>query len=188
MAMKKSNSAASPVDAVQSVYEALEPLDDSVRQKVLASVMALLGMSGTAIPKVSPPLAEDSRSTAALRASSPDRPKSLVELIQDKRPTTNVERIALFAYFREKVEGLSRFGRGDLKQYFSVAKEKPAANYDRDFANAVKAGWIHEDGADSYLTSRGLEAVESGFAGSGPVEARRGKTSPKRLKGGRRKK
>jgi hypothetical protein len=58
--------------------------------------------------------------------------------------------------------------RLNLRTYFSTAKEKPAGNYDRDFASAVKAGWIHEDGADSYLTSRGLEAVESNFAGKQP--------------------
>ena len=28
----------------------------------------------------------------------------------------------------------------------------------------MKNGWIHEDGGESYLTSRGVEAVESGFS------------------------
>lgn len=191
MAPRKPDVPPSPVDAVQAVYAALEPLDDGTRQKVLASVTALLGMtsSGSTVFRSAGGSSEEPRGTSVLRAVQPERPKSLVELIQDKQPATNTEKIALFAYYRERVENLSRFSRGDLKQYFSVAKEKPAANYDRDFSKAIKAGWIHEDGADSYLTSRGLEAVESGFAsGSGSEGRRSQKPTAKRTKMGRQKK
>ncbi|HMF45709.1 MAG TPA: hypothetical protein VKE29_03470 [Candidatus Udaeobacter sp.] len=90
---------------------------------------------------------------------------SPVELIQQKQPTTNAQKIALFAYYREKVEGLARFSRGDLESYFAKAKQPPPGNYGRDFQQAVSLGWIYEDGADSYLTTKGLEAVEAGFAG-----------------------
>jgi hypothetical protein len=100
------------------------------------------------------------------------RAKSPVELIQEKRPATNSQRIALFAYFREKVEGEARFSRADLRAYFSKAKEPPPGNYDRDFSGAVRNGWIHEDGSDSYLTSKGLEVVEAGFDGKGRPRGR----------------
>jgi len=66
----------------------------------------------------------------------------LVELITDKQPGTNAQRIALFAYYREKSEGMSRFGRDDLKGYFGKAKQPPSANYDRDFVEAVRKGII----------------------------------------------
>jgi hypothetical protein len=88
-----------------------------------------------------------------------------VELVNEKQPGTNAQRIALFAYYREKVEGLSRFGRDDLRTYFAKARMTPASNFDRDFGDAVKKAWIHEDAADSYLTTRGIEAVEGGFEG-----------------------
>ncbi len=90
--------------------------------------------------------------------------------MQQKRPATNSQRIALFAYYRERYDGLARFARNDLLSYFSKAKEKPPANYDRDFVEAVKRGWLHEDGADSYITSRGIEAVEAGFPGERKYE------------------
>jgi hypothetical protein len=90
-----------------------------------------------------------------------------VELVQQKQPATNPQRIAVFAYFREKIEGLQRFAKDDLKVYFSKAKQPPPQNFDRDFRKAVAVGWIYEDGADSYLTSKGLEAVEAGFDGKG---------------------
>jgi hypothetical protein len=96
---------------------------------------------------------------------STTRPLSPRELIQQKQPSTNPQKIALFAYYREKVEGLARFSRADLETYFAKAKESPPANYPRDFQTAVSFGWIYEDGSDSYLTTKGLEAVEAGFGG-----------------------
>jgi hypothetical protein len=144
--------------ALEAVYAALKDLDPAGRKKVISSAFALLGLEEPA-PLASPHLEE--------RHSPPtaSRPISLVELIGDKKPGTNAQRIALFAYYREKAEGLSRFARDDLKSYFAKAKLPPASNYDRDFVEAVRKGWIHEDSADSYLTTKGIEAVESGFEG-----------------------
>ena len=98
---------------------------------------------------------------------------SPVELIQEKKPKTNAERITLFAYYREMYEKLPRFSRSDLETYFGKAKEKPSGNYGRDFVEAIKKGWLHEDGSDSYITSKGVEAVESGF----PEERPHGKST-----------
>jgi len=90
---------------------------------------------------------------------------SPVELIHQKNPATNAQRIALFAYHRDKNEGQSRFARADLKPYFARARVPAPTNYDRDFNSAVQLGYIYEDGSESYLTSRGVEAVEAGFGG-----------------------
>lgn len=165
--------------ALESVYAALKDLDAPVRKKVLSSVFALLelepppqangGTSGTGSPPVE-----------VKQHNLSSRPISLVELINEKKPASNYQRIALFAYYREKSENLTRFGRDDLKPYFGKAKEPPSANYDRDFVEAVRKGWIHEDQADSYLTTKGIEAVEAGFEGerkspNGPKAGSRGK-------------
>ena len=155
------------IEALQAVHGALKPLPPDQRMRVLTSIYALLEIPG---PEMLP-ASSASRSTPAavtaldvpIRTST--RPLSINELVQEKSPGTNAQRIALFAYYRDKHEALSRFSRDDLKAYFSKAKEQPPRNYDRDFVEAVKKGWIHEDGADSYVTSKGIEAVESGFAG-----------------------
>jgi hypothetical protein len=181
MASRNREGATSPVSAVQAVFDALEPLDDATRQKVLASVTALLGMTAPASGgQFTRPPDEQNRSPVAQRPQTFDRPKSLVELIHEKQPKNNAQKIALFAYYRERVEGNTRFAKADLRAYFATAKEKPAGNYDRDFAQAAKAGWIHEDGADSYLTSKGLEAVESGFTGIQPANTRK-TASPRKV-------
>jgi hypothetical protein len=53
-----------------------------------------------------------------------------------------------------------------------MAKEPPPKNYPRDFNETVRRGWIHEDGTESYITSKGIEAVEAGF----PPEAKANKS------------
>lgn len=159
-----------PVDAVQQVYTALEPFDDQARKRIIDSVVSLLGMrTGALAAEVQRrlPAPTGSASAGQVEQPGPSRPLSPRELIQEKQPTTNAQRIALFAYHREKVEGLARFSRADLESYFAKAKEPPPGNYGRDFQAAVSLGWIYEDGDDSYLTTKGLEAVEAGFGGKG---------------------
>ncbi len=155
------------VEAVQQVFEALEPFDEEARQRVLSSAASLLGTSfpasGARVTDTGHPRAFVSQ---APRSTS-DRPLSPIELIQQKNPATNAQRIAVFAYYRERVEGLSRFTKDDLKLYFAKAKQPAPQNFDRDYRHAVKIGWIYDDGSDSYLTSKGLEAVEAGFGGKG---------------------
>ena len=155
------------LNALERVYAALKPLDATMRRKVLSSVFALLDMNdpGPTQERRSDQSGQSRREEEAETRASTTRPTSLVELVREKQPTTTAQRIALFAYYRERSEGLPRFSRGDLQRYFAMAKLPPSSNYDRDFVETVRKGWIHEDAADSYLTSKGLEAVEAGFPG-----------------------
>jgi len=169
------------IEALQSVHGALKPLSAEERTRVLASVYALLGIRGPdPTPVAAPPSRPASPATtdaavASISTRSLARPLSINELVQEKSPGTSPQRIALFAYYRDKHEGIPRFTRDDLKGYFAKAKEQPPKNYDRDFVEAVKKGWIHEDGAESYVTSKGIEAVESGFAGERKYTKRAGR-------------
>jgi hypothetical protein len=94
------------------------------------------------------------------------RPVAIRELIQDKGAHNHPQLITLFAYYREKYQGQTKFKRDDLKPYYHAARERTPGNYDRDFVEVVRRGWIHEEGENSYITTKGIEAVESGFAGS----------------------
>jgi hypothetical protein len=169
------------IEALQSVHAALKPLAAEERTRVLASVYALLGIRGPDPPPAAPPPSRPAApsttdaSAASITTRSQTRPLSINELVQERSPGTSAQRIALFAYYRDKNEGIPRFTRDDLKGYFAKAKEQPPTNYDRDFVEAVKRGWIHEDGAESYVTSKGIEAVESGFAGERKYTKRAGR-------------
>jgi hypothetical protein len=156
------------------------------RSKVLTSVRALLEITGEGSALPPQPTLVNPPSLPLALPSQASRPVSLVEIMQDKKPKTIAQVIVLFAYYREKCEGVTRFGRDDLEPYFGKAKLKPPGNYGRDFVEGVKRGWIHEDGSDSYLTSKGVEVVESGFAGerasSRPVRSSAGSAKKVRKK------
>lgn len=167
--------------ALQTVHKALSPLSSDQREKVLASVTTLLEIPSKLA------IALDRTSDQHISQQAPRaglaRPTGLVELIKERRPATNAGKITLFAYYREKQEGHSRFSREDLEAYFSKAHEPPPSFYSRDFLSAVRKGWLHEDGADSYITSKGIEEVEGGF----PDERKwtKGAKKPRKFAGAR---
>lgn len=174
------------IAALDAVYRALKPLDSEDRKRVLASVFALLGIEKDAELKTNATNEPNNTGTVTAFRQSTARPTSLIETIDEKHPATNAQRIAVFAYHREKYEGQSRFSRGDLKSYFPKAKLPPAGNFDRDFTEAVRRGWIHEDESDSYLTTRGIEAVESGFEGERQSPKKASKQKPRKATNKRR--
>jgi hypothetical protein len=97
--------------ATQTIFTALKDLEPELQQRVLSSVLSLLGISPRETTSGTPSAAEASRPPP----TSSSRPLSPVELLQQKNPATNAQRIAIFAYYRDKSEGQSRFARADLK-------------------------------------------------------------------------
>jgi hypothetical protein len=107
MTKQLSQSPKTPVDAVQQVYTALEPFDEQARKRIIDSVMSLLGMRSVAFTDVQrrTTTAPTATGTERPQASRGTRPLSPRELIQDKQPTTNAQKIAFICL-------LSREGRG----------------------------------------------------------------------------
>jgi hypothetical protein len=160
------------IAALEAVHTALKGLSATERQRVLASVYALLEISASSVSNNKRAEASDELAGSA-PVSAPvavpiagARPLAIRELIQEKKPHSHPQFITLFAYFRERHENHPTFSRDDLKRYYTASRENPPKNFDRDFVEAIKKGWIHEDNDNSYITSKGIEAVESGFAGS----------------------
>lgn len=164
-------------DAAIAVMAALQPLSSEERSRVIQSAAALFGVAlvQSASAAAASPTAATGDGSGIDHGAAPAAPSgaaaggkrvSLVELIKEKSPATNAQRIACFAYYREKVEGKPNFSSIDLSSYFSQAKlPAPGSNYARDYTSAVKNAWIHDDGANSYLTQEGEVVVEAGFGG-----------------------
>ena len=167
----------SKLDAVQEVYRALRDLKEDERISVLNAATALLAMSSSLAIQAGGSVSI-TPGTGTLQIGAPQlgaaKKLSIIELLGDKNPKTNPERIALFAYYREHIENLPQFERDDLRPYFTKARLAPPTNFDRDFGVAVSKGWIHEEGADSYLTNSGSQVVEAGFSSAGARPRRAG--------------
>jgi hypothetical protein len=105
------------LSAVTAVHKALEPLSPEERGRAISSVAALLDISSfetiQAPETLKTPPPNPHKPDVSSRPTS-NRPLSLLELMQEKKPKTNDEKIALFAYYREKHEGKPRFARADL--------------------------------------------------------------------------
>ena len=158
--------------ALQQIVTALESLNSEAQDRVLSSVLALLGRESQDSLQASGERRRPEREREEPQKSGEQRaggaairPKGLTELLREKNPGTNSQRIAVFAYYRDNYEHKPRFGKTDLEAYFGHARLDPPGNYDRDFKVAVEKGWIHENGDQSYITTTGIEAVEGGFQG-----------------------
>lgn len=173
------------ISALEAVHNALRPLEAAQRQRVLASVYALLeiGESPISVPPPAPP-GSRSQPPVSSRPSAPTavRPIAIRELIQEKKPHTHPEFITLFAYYREKHQNIPTFSRADLEAYYATSHEPPPRNFDRDFVKALRRGWLHEDGDNSYITSKGLEVVESNFSDASGSSISTAKGSRKKKK------
>jgi hypothetical protein len=172
------------LNALEAVHTALKPLKPEDRQRVLSSVRALLELSSPSVDSTRSQSVSDAplASTAAMGTPTAARKTSIRELVQDKKPGSHPELITLFAYYREKYESKPNFARADLQPYYVLSKELPPRNYDRDFVKAVKRGWIHEEQDSSYVTSKGIEAVESGFATRNEAQAHAASKKKKKAK------
>jgi hypothetical protein len=155
--------------------KALEPLSTDERARVLYSAAALHGISLSTRSAISagpgPPELPEGGHDVVEEAGKVER-LSIVEFLRRKEPVTNSQRITAFAFYREHVERKGNFARGDLEHYFALAKLAKPGNYDRDFAGAVREGWVHEDGSESYLTQGGERAVREGFGGKAKPRGR----------------
>jgi hypothetical protein len=156
-------------EAVTAIGTALADLSKEDQQKVIDGVVVLLGLNRT----TSSSQGTGERAGGESGKASQDgggrgsgKKLSIVEFMQQSKPATNPQRIAVFAAYRQSVEGVENFSRADLEGYFAKAKlPAPGKNYSRDYNLAVSEGWIHDDEASSYLTQSGESVVNAGFAG-----------------------
>ena len=85
--------------------------------------------------------AEGTPAAGGDRAPRGSRP-GLRRYYEDKRPSTNPERIAVIARFLEVAEGRRTFGVDDLRRRFAAAGAELPRNFSRDWATAVRRGYL----------------------------------------------
>ena len=111
------------------------------------------------------------RPVADTRSASADLtvgvPLSLREYLDAVQPTKKVAQIVTIAHFMCEHEGAKDFAREDIRSRYAAAREPLPANFPRDFASALKIGWIatvHGKSDRFYITSKGNLAVENRFS------------------------
>jgi hypothetical protein len=128
---------ANPITTLKQVLQLLEGLADGDRQKVLGTAMAFFGETNgrsyqpSASSKPQVPL-----------AFSVDTAVSPKEFLLDKKPRTDIERVACLAFYLAHYREIQQFKTADITQLNAEAAQPRFANPAQAVKNAMRGGLI----------------------------------------------
>ena len=178
--------------AVQEVTSALKNLKPLSREKVINSVLALLGGGGNSIKRsYSTPINVSNSPSHIEPASSfsEDRDLSPKEFILQKKPLTDVERVACLAYYMEHYREQAKFKTIDISKLNTEAAQRKFSNPTLAMKNAIQGGYlISADKGQRALSAGGeqfvlalpdREAARSAMSHSKPKRKNKAKSKSK---------
>lgn len=168
------------MDAIKTVTQAFEALDENARQRVLDYAVDHLGLArreATAVGGVA------QRAASAAGASAGPAEREIVDirsLREEKKPSSDVEMTALVAYYLYELapKNLRKdaIGTTDVTEFFKQAGHPLPAQPRYTLANARMAGYLDSVGQGKYrLNPVGYNLVAHNLPRSGEIEAPRAK-------------
>jgi hypothetical protein len=139
-----------------------------VARQVINAVMGAVSESASGPAK---------HADAVIGTNPEARRTSLREFLEESQARRNPDKIITIAQYLYQVEDKELFTRDDIRGRFRSAGEAAPANFPRDFAWAVKNGWIAEDTKSPnsfYVTQTGRNAIGNRF----PNEVKKGTPQP----------
>jgi hypothetical protein len=128
-------------DTLSSIVRALQGLTPEGRQRVLAAVSVFLGIPiGGSQSRVHTATIQEG--PARVSQFSEDRTPSPKEFLHEKRPQTDVERIACLAYYLTHYLSTPHFKTLDLSKLNTEAAQLKFSNAAYAVDNAGKAGFL----------------------------------------------
>ncbi|MEM3408570.1 MAG: hypothetical protein QXT40_03600 [Candidatus Micrarchaeia archaeon] len=132
-------------------------------------------MSEDVLTKIIEKIEDHERRIARLEKLFEKKPEtikkiSINELLIDKKPTNELQKVLVFAYYLEKYEGYQEYNVKDIENWYRNAKEKIPSNLSDKLQKNVKKGYLMElkekkEGLKTYsLTNKGLKFVENNFS------------------------
>jgi hypothetical protein len=134
-------------------------IEQQIEQRVALQIVQVV-MSGGAI-------ATHSASTKPDARSSDGTSLSLREYLDKIGASKKPDQITTIAHYVSEYEGQDGFGRDDIRSRFLTAREPLPGNFGRDFAVALKNGWIAEMHGKKnrfYVTANGVQAINNNFS------------------------
>jgi len=101
---------------------------------------------------------------------------SLREYLDKIGASKKPDQITTIAHYICDYERQDDFSRDDIRSRFLTARESPPGNFGRDFAVALKNGWIaevHGKRNRFYVTAKGAQAISNNFSNGKGAAARR---------------
>ena len=155
------------IHAIQAVIDALEPLDDDARGRVLEYTLRRLGMRDLPPPVTSTPTLREPITDTAPPPSSP-AVMDIRSLREAKQPKSGVEMAALVAYYLAELapseERRDDIGTAEIERYFKQAQYRLPQRIDMTLHNAAAAGYFDRTGRGAFrLNPVGYNLVTHGL-------------------------
>ena len=145
-------------------------IEQQIEQRLaLQVVQVVMGGGSTFVAPVPAPTKSEVRNPDTVSLS-------LREYLDKIGASKKPEQITTIAHYVCEIEGQSDFSRDDIRSRFITAREPPPGNFGRDFALALKNGWIaelHGKKNRYYVTAKGTQAISNNFLNGKGVAARR---------------
>jgi hypothetical protein len=146
---------------------------------------AIISMAMTGRQPNADVVASSPKGAATQGATDSALPKlSLREFLDSTGAATNSEKIVAIGCYLAAHEVQTTFSKDDVRGRFRLAGEPAPGNLHRDFAAAVKSGWISEDPqapGQFYVTQKGYKAMQAQPADNAEVTSAYG--SPEHVSG-----
>jgi len=163
------------MDAIAAIVAALEPLNQTARQRVLDYAIGHLGLQVSVAAQSTGPCASPEFPGTASHppTAAPHRPSAtdIRTLKEEKNPTNNVQMATIVAYYLAEVapeeERKDSISTDDLKQYYTQAGYPLSPSPRRMLFKAKAAGYLDSAGHGKYkLTPVGHNLVVHRLPGS----------------------
>ncbi len=183
------------LEALQQVIGALQSLDNDARQRIFDAAATFLQIKSTDYATGrSGLIASEQREATTYPPFSTDTSPSPKEFLLEKQPRSDVERIAVLAYYLTKYRDTPHFKTLDLSKLNTEAAQPKFSNAANSANNAVKRGYIvSSTKGHRQLSAAGerfvdalpdREAARAAMAAAQPRRSRRRVTKAKKVAGG----
>jgi hypothetical protein len=151
------------IDALGAVLTALENLDADAQQFVVQTAAARLGLSATAPAHQSRNVAGASPLATSGNQHQLPGDISPKQFLDQKRPTTDVERVTCLGYYLTNYRDTPHFKTADITALNTEAAQKKLSNASDSMSNAQQTNYLtnaHKRGLKQ-VTSFGEKIVEA---------------------------
>ena len=147
------------LEAFNKIVSALSSLDSEAQRRVFQSVIAFLGLEGMR----SQPMVPDAVPAAQLIPSfSEDRDISPKDFLREKRPLSDVQRVAVLGYYLAHYRGVPHFKTLDISKLNTEAAQPKFSNAAKAVDNAATRGYlVPATKGSKQLSSVGEQFVEA---------------------------
>lgn len=128
------------LSVLPTILDALSGLDQEARARILRTVATFFGLSFGAVPSEFPNVSERHQAQADL--FSHDRSMTPKQFLSEKRPLTDIERIACLSYYLTHYRNTQHFKTLDLSKLNTEAAQIKLSNAAQAVDNATKAGFL----------------------------------------------